>query len=853
MNVCQPQLNSLDNILTEERNKPIQPKPQVKQLSQNMTTYFLVWGLIVIQIIAFLMALAFTSSAELSAEQPDRGASLDAPHAMEMPFPLPDQPIRLPKLTQVEPINTPQIPLAVVVTDNLRIRGVEVTQAIQVFHEPELDRCQPDPHHPDYIFCNNSVSLIAGRNTMVRVYLACNGNCPPNDTTIQLVLRKDDLTQNTFTRTISTKKLQAINNLPMTDLRLNLENSVNFEFLPPPAWLSGLMTFEVKTVPSLSKNDMVALAKDFVERRSLRIAYLPIVYKGIKPAELPNANYWLQRIYPVSKIEYYHLPIPDLVWEGTLNKNEILRKLLFTYWLYALHHPVEEWPDQLFGWLPQEFFNGGVSDPFFCPQCSGPHSSRVGFGGIRPEFDIGGPRILVHELAHNFGAQHAWSPTQKEDVHCFKGEGVDIQVDPTWPYPESPFIQEVGLDLYSQPPIIYPPSDYDMMAYCAKPWISPYSYQAIFDSPFLEPNATIALPWPDFKPKAETGHNGALLVSGVVYPDGTVSNPEIIQLEGESMSNLAGGFSPPTNGNYCVNVRDGQNKELGEQCFAVGFTDAETGEITQEGSSFFVTLPNIDLKTATEITIRRDNKTLSTLKASSSPPKITVTYPNGGETLDGEQMITWQASDADGEPLVYDVLYSLDKGQSWSPLAVRLTQSNYAFNTRQLSSGDNALIQVIASDGFYSTADESDNSFSLNSLFENSFSLHGPSMVKPGQSFEITLMANHVTAPGLFEVQFNLNFEADFLQVEQIQLLPDLNQVAEQTIQNEVGQVKISAKQSAQAKNLTGDITLATFTVIAKEKQGKTQLSLGDFVAKNQAELALNISEIWDLSLQVTE
>ena len=188
-------------------------------------------------------------------------------------------------------------------------------------------------------------------------------------------------------------------------------------------------------------------------RKPLRVAYLPITYQNVQPPELRGVDYWLLRMYPVPGVEYYRLPVPDMTWDGELSKGEVLRKLFYTYLLYTQNQPPEAWPDQLFGWLPQEFYNGGASDPAWCANCAGPHSSRVAFGGLRPEQDIGGPRVLVHEIAHNLGAQHAWSPTQSQDAACFKAEGADIWVDPDWPYLQTPYIQEVGIDLYSTPPL----------------------------------------------------------------------------------------------------------------------------------------------------------------------------------------------------------------------------------------------------------------------------------------------------------------------------------------------------------------------------------------------------------------
>ncbi|MFC1975952.1 cohesin domain-containing protein, partial [Chloroflexota bacterium] len=769
---------------------------------------FIILGLIGLQIVLVLAALIFLPTEQRPADL-EVVAALDAPPAVFVePAPvLPVQPV-LPTPEFVEP-SVVDPPLPVVPTPEqvapagplepalLRVRGVEVTQGIQVFNEPVHARCNPTPGHPDIIFCNNSIPLVAGRHTLVRVYLACNLDCPAAETTVQLRLLKDGREQTNLTRQLPADMLWRVNPLPLNELRLDLAHSVNFEFFPPPDWLSGQITFEVAaapvlagavggaTIPAGTAPATATFTQDFAVRKPLRVAYLPIQYQGIAPPDPPEIDYWLRRMYPVPEVEYYRLPVPDLVWDGELSKSDMLGKLLYIYWLYAQNHPTEAWPDQLFGWLPMEYYNGGISDPFWCPHCAGPHSSRVAFGGLRPEQDIGGPRILVHEIAHNLGAQHAWSPTYNQDNHCFKAEGADIQVDPDWPYADTPHTQEFGIDLYSNPPVIYSPSYYDMMAYCTHPWISPHTYRKIFNSPFLQTDAAAVLPVADFRPQLEAQDNGALLVSGIVYPDGTVSRPEVIRLVGSVSSAFTPPveFIPPPGDDYCLNVHSTDNALLAQHCFDVGFLDLETGEMGP--SPYFFTLPDTDARDVGQVSISKNQLALVIITPSNSPPQVNVLFPNGGESLTGQQAITWEASDADGDPLTYDLLYSPDNGQTWSPLAVGVKQSTYTLYADQLAPTHDALIRVMAHDGFHTAIDESDAPFTIAAPQENSISLRGPASVKPGQTFDVVVTANAVTEPGLFGVQFKLNFDPALLQLSSIRLHPDLDLVVDDTIDNQ--------------------------------------------------------------------
>ncbi|NJN98688.1 MAG: hypothetical protein HC875_33660, partial [Anaerolineales bacterium] len=169
---------------------------------------------------------------------------------------------------------------------SLKLRGVEITQGIQVFNEPELSPCQPDPNHPAHIFCNNSIPLVAGRHTLVRVYPACGDTCPGGDLVVRLRLLKDGVEQANQTRVLPAAALPQLNSLALPALRQSLANSVNFEFFPPPAWMTGPVTFLVEALPQDQPGQppvSLTLIEDFAIRKTLRVAYLPITYQGSRP------------------------------------------------------------------------------------------------------------------------------------------------------------------------------------------------------------------------------------------------------------------------------------------------------------------------------------------------------------------------------------------------------------------------------------------------------------------------------------------------------------------------------------------------------------------------------------------
>jgi hypothetical protein len=772
-------------------------------------------------------------------------------------FPTPTRAV--PKETPT-PVVVRQQPTAVPQNILLRLRGVELTQGVQVFNEPELERCVPDPSHSDYIFCNNSLPMVAGRHTLIRVYPACNGLCSTGMTAIQIRLFKKGQELAAFTQLVASSELQRISALSMSEMRSDLENSVNFELIPAPDWLAGDVTIQVEVfAPAETEAPPVRTSstRNFAVRKPLRIAYLPISVDQVKPDDPSYTAYWLERIFPVPAVEYERLPVPNLTLKGELGKGELLRQLLYNYWFYAQSQPPNNRPDQLFGWLPQEIYNGGASDPFWCPNCAGPHSSRVAFGGLRPEQDIGGPRILVHEIAHNLGAKHAWSPTYNEDSACFKAEGADIRVDPHWPYAETPHIQEFGVDLYSDPPVIYPPSYYDLMAYCARPWISPYTYRELFYSPFLQTGPETEPLFTNYQPQTETTEKGTLLVSGIIYPNGSVAQPEVLKLASDAFGPAAAFYppvdlSPPTGSDYCLEVLADNGSQLAQRCFDAGFEDLETG-LPTEPAPYFFTLTEVDPAAVDQIVISHNKTEQVRVSASQAPPQLNLTYPRGGEVLEAEETITWDAYDADGDRLQFDLFYSIDNGAHWLPLALRLKEPRYTLFAHQLPVVEDIRFRVVANDGFHTTAAEVSGAVAVRPLPANSIHLAGPATISPGQSFKVQVVAQDVTEPGLYGIRFQLSFDPELIEVDSVQANPAFELVLDDTIEHDRGSVSFLATRLGRVEDLTGQLVVATLNVTARSTSGRLYLTLHNVEAAASEGVYLALTDMESLSLTVTE
>ena len=92
----------------------------------------------------------------------------------------------------------------------------------------------------------------------------------------------------------------------------------------------------------------------------------------------------------------------------------------------------------------------------------------------------------------------------------------------------------------------------------------------------------------------------------------------------------------------------------------------------------------------------------ATVVTGGSDPSITVSYPNGGETLSGSATILWTATDPDpGETAALDIdlEYSANGGGSWTPIATGETNDGaFDWNVSGLGDGSNYLVRATATD-----------------------------------------------------------------------------------------------------------------------------------------------------------
>ncbi|MFX0077937.1 MAG: Loki-CTERM sorting domain-containing protein [Candidatus Hermodarchaeota archaeon] len=93
------------------------------------------------------------------------------------------------------------------------------------------------------------------------------------------------------------------------------------------------------------------------------------------------------------------------------------------------------------------------------------------------------------------------------------------------------------------------------------------------------------------------------------------------------------------------------------------------------------------------------------------PPTVTVTYPNGGEILNGTKTITWDAFDINDDALTFDIHYW--DGSTWIALAMGHTTTSLAWDTTTVPNGADYRIRVTVHDGLFTEVDESNAIFTI--------------------------------------------------------------------------------------------------------------------------------------------
>ena len=228
-------------------------------------------------------------------------------------------------------------------------------------------------------------------------------------------------------------------------------------------------------------------------------------------------------------------------------------------------------------------------------------------------------------------------------------------------------------------------------------WVSPYTYQQL--SCALSPDSTTASNcWQgNTVPIGSTagvealsagapGKVESVLVLGVINAEGAGSIDDVYRME-------QGTPGPNLPGPYCLDLQKG-GQAVSTSCFepvSLGITEGP-----DLPASFARVLAWVE--GSDHIVLRHGADVIEYIEVSANAPAVSVTSPSTGGAKSGTQTVQWQAADADGDNMVFALMYSPDGGQRFVPVAANLTGTDSQADLDGLPGGDDAFFRVIASD-----------------------------------------------------------------------------------------------------------------------------------------------------------
>ena len=320
-----------------------------------------------------------------------------------------------------------------------------------------------------------------------------------------------------------------------------------------------------------------------------------------------------------------------------------------------------------------------------------------GDGGRPENAPNGGTRGLAHELGHQLFRWHVQCPTS--------GPGSPPLPWAFYPYPVCQLDDvgpnsHIGFDPITRQ-LLLPATTADFMSYSpGLQWASDITYNSIFA--LLGNRAGVATLVAATR-EAEVGDSKLLvsgLITGTAQPTGGSAMINYgYQLSGSALADVSSKVKPSANPGQDFRLRT-----YGEDGTLLTDSPLDVANIAVEGGPpalmFFML---VDTTPARIEVARAGGAVIGSRAAGSGRPTIVLTKPAAGDSIDDVLRLRWNASDPDGDALMYTARYSHDGGATWVALGNSTTSTMLDVDLSDgLPGGDAALVQVIASDGLNS-------------------------------------------------------------------------------------------------------------------------------------------------------
>ena len=542
----------------------------------------------------------------------------------------------------------------------------------------------------------------------------------------------------------------------LQDARKHLSASTNFRL--PQHWRHGKVKLVLERLDgSFVQGSMITVTKEFESVPQPEIQFFNVSWtdSARKTWKLPVSAYEklkkrLKAIYPISGLQfipfrklYFGLMPPD-------GPGINLLKLL----------EVERWHDKCYPELGCMRIYHGV-----LPEGSGIRGSLNGlalqdrpesWSMMKSQHSTFEHFLHAHEIAHNLYLYHAVNgnlfgidPKNGEqygpccerddpaaphfgdpDIYFFGDlENVDPCPPPLeWPEVcggvcdgrkthitplpiEAGVYRHYGLNSHSME-VVDPDKHFELMSYCGRfgnrwPWISDRTYKDLIDKIHKA-----------FGPKSLFGTTIAALNSDVptnyyLVPGVVELTTNAVELDPFTMVRINGAPTLPPPGEYSLLAMDASQNVIHRVDFQpqIPVDDFSMGSSCDQAIFMVPVLvdPRID-----QIRIVHNENVLAFRTRSPNAPVVSIIFPYAGVSLDNPtELLSWSASDADGDQLTYTVQYSSDGGTNWETLAVNWPETTFTLDMAFLTGTTTGRFRVMASDSFNVGTGESEGYFSV--------------------------------------------------------------------------------------------------------------------------------------------
>jgi hypothetical protein len=560
-------------------------------------------------------------------------------------------------------------------TSNIRILGVEITQATQ-FYRSLLRPCLTRPDR----CTDNGIKLVANKTTAVRVYVQVTEepDLPEIGTRLNAVLQFRQAGSNLDLIPLTPYNLpNQTFNLHDSDIQRRREEyffTTNFRI--PAFRCRGELEIKVNVFDETYSGEIGYTSEtftkniEFTDVPPLKIRLVRIRYQNAtREFDLPAhtiTDFWNTAEYTLKTF-----PIPNInvvrdsvkLYEGDFSNDsdifDILNELCTADGLpsdvkyYALC-PGEP--------AYQVVVNG--------QSVGGVASGRFAFSKVFEQ------ETLAHELGHTCGRKH------------IEGCSDPLNIDPNYPSEYSVYhlasIGEFGYDVMQQLNVIKDPANYrDFMSYCTSAkWVSPHTYEALMRH-LLDSTSAANQPFETVK-----SPNEILYLSLRIYRDRSVVLKE--------WNFHLKGFRPLKIGSNSPYFTELHNKkgniiEAQRLCIDDFYKNLDSAYL-----DFFIALPW--RAEASMLVIKYEDQPIYSVEIGEEIPKVNFINPKTSRQLSGNQKVKWIGKCGDKQ-LSYILRYSNDKERSWHVIATGLTYNEFEVDFNYLPGGDNCQFQVLASEG----------------------------------------------------------------------------------------------------------------------------------------------------------